>query len=785
MTDSNVLRFTELFPGLDRAYGTYVLNGEVRADGKKEGDGDTRRHPVTYELWQAHLSGKRSLGIVPIRDGDTAVFGAVDIDVYQDFDLLAIVHKLTEQSIPALTLRSKSGGAHIYLFASEPIEAKVMRARLQEIAAISGHPKAEIFPKQDALTSADDCGSWINMPYFNGVAGGRYALGEDGRPLSPEEFLDSAESLRRPLAWFEREIPIPKAQGSANKVTRTRAEKPYQRSAELGNRVNYLGSELGRFIHATPDVGDSTITAYIEEMLSKCKPKLPTAEESSERRRLLTRAQRYKRVAAGQDQKEWRKYTELGNALRFLDWYGEDFRYNKTAGSWLIWNGRAWVKDDRGSAEKEMGHLSDILLTVDLPRAGGDQQQRKSVLNWHKSSQSSRGVVAALQQASVQQQVAVLSSDLDSDNYLLNCLNGTVDLRTGELRAHNPEDLITRCCPVEYHQDATLPEWESFLRTATQDDEEIINFLQRAAGYSLTGSTAEEKLFFLHGPGNSGKTTFLEALGSVLGNYGSTANFQSFLEKKHEGIPNDIARLDGPRFVCASETRRNTKLDTGVIKSLTGGDKITARFLRAEFFEFHPRFKLWLCANDAPEIASDDDGMWRRVVRVPFDYVVPEEKRDKRVKQRLCDPKIAGPAILAWAVRGCLAWQTEQKLTVPARLKTATAEYRHENDPLKDFLEERCVLDSKSELPCIDLYNTFKYWSQDCRGDYRPMDFGRFGSMLKKRGLPSKTKNIKGRSVRVYVGVAYRVNEPEILGPRALPPAQSTLEAAWGESRAA
>jgi putative DNA primase/helicase len=308
--------------------------------------------------------------------------------------------------------------------------------------------------------------------------------------------------------------------------------------------------------------------------------------------------------------------------------------------------------------------------------------------------------------------VVVSARALDADPWLLNVENGTVDLRTGELREHRRDDLITKLSPVRYVPGAQSPLWDAFLARVTGEDEELQAFLQRAVGYSLTGVAHEEKLFFAHGPAASGKSTFLEAIKAVLGEYTATADFETFLKKKGDsGVRNDVARLAGIRVTVGIEVERGKQLAEGLVKSLTGGDTVTARHLYKDFFEFVPQFTLWLAANDRPRVSAADSGIWRRIVQVPFTETIPEPERDPTLKQRLqADPDIQ-TAILAWAIEGCRAWQ-EQGLNIPERVKLYTEEYREENDPFADFFDERCLFEPTALVRRSELRRAYEQWAR-------------------------------------------------------------------------
>ncbi|HEX03559.1 MAG TPA: hypothetical protein ENH10_00160, partial [Bacteroidetes bacterium] len=383
---------------------------------------------------------------------------------------------------------------------------------------------------------------------------------------------------------------------------------------------------------------------------------------------------------------EWRQHrhyphTDYGNAERLVAQHGSDLRFCNSQKSWYVWDGIRWVEDSTGAVMRKA--KATVRAIVKEAEGVQDREKREDILNWMLRSESVQRLKAMKDLAGSEEAVAAKIDKFDPDPWLLNVDNGTIDLRTGKLQFHDRSNMITKLAPVCWNGLAErLPLWERFLNESTDGDKDLQTFLQRAVGYSLTGDTGEDKLFFVHGPGASGKSTFIEAVKNMMGNYCATADFETFLKRSSTGSPrNDIARLVGSRFVASIEVDEGKKLAEGLIKSITGGDQITARFLFREAFEFLPEFKLWLVANDAPDVKAGDDAMWRRILRVPFEQVVPKAKRDPQIKAQLRNPEIAGPAILAWAVQGCLDWQ-KKGLQIPASVTNATEEYRQEMNPL-------------------------------------------------------------------------------------------------------
>jgi putative DNA primase/helicase len=436
------------------------------------------------------------------------------------------------------------------------------------------------------------------------------------------------------------------------------------------------------------------------------------------------------------------RLTDVGNARRLVAAYGAELRYCAAWKKWLVWDGRRWTRDDRQVVREHAKAITSAMLHEASALPTGDLQ--KAIAEHALRSQKVDRLRGMIELAQSDPAVALVPAQFDVDPWLLTVNNGTLDLRTGHLREHRREDLITKLAPVTYDPAATSDVWTSFLADAMQDNAELIAFLQRCVGYSLTGTTGEEVLFFLHGPQASGKSTFAEAIKATFGDYQRTTDFETFLQKRGDrGIPNDIAALAGARLVVSIEMADGKRLAEGLIKQLTGGDTVSARFLHAEFFDFVPQFKLWLAANDAPRVRHSDGAIWRRILRIPFEHTVPEEDRDPAVKATLRDPARGGPAILAWAVAGCLAWHQE-RLRIPDEVRAATASYRAEQDPLRDFWADCCVFEADAWTASKALYDAYRAWA-DQNGIRDPFGTRAFGAeLLEHRCTQEKRKQVRG-----------------------------------------
>jgi putative DNA primase/helicase len=406
--------------------------------------------------------------------------------------------------------------------------------------------------------------------------------------------------------------------------------------------------------------------------------------------------------------------TDLGNARRLVSLFGSKIRYCFDWGQWLIWNDIRWQSDRTGEIER-LAKKAALRIYDELSKIKSDDA-RKKLESWANKSESKRAIKDMIDLARSEPGIPITSDELDANPFQLNCLNGTVDLRTGELHPHRREDLITKLAPVEYDQEAYDHTWEKVLRESTDGNIELQELMQRAFGYSTTGDTSEEVLFLIHGPAATSESTIIEAIKATLGDYAMTADFESFIKRRDVGGPrNDIARLAGSRLVVSIEVDEGKQLAEGLVKMITGSDTITARKLYQESFEFKPTFKLVLVANHAPKVDPDDDAMWRRICVIPMDCQVPKELRDPKVKAHLTDPTKAGPAILQWLLKGCLDWQRE-RLKIPAVVQQATDEYRSSQDSFGDFISDCCILEPDAWVSSEALRAAHKTWSREHEG---------------------------------------------------------------------
>jgi putative DNA primase/helicase len=437
------------------------------------------------------------------------------------------------------------------------------------------------------------------------------------------------------------------------------------------------------------------------------------------------------------------RLTEAGAAERFARLHGDDVRYDHRRSRWLHWQSHRWAPD----ADEEVKRLALLFartwqrdaLDIDEP------ERRKAALAAAVRLERRQALVSMLEFAAALKPIADAGDGWDRDPWLLGVPNGVVDLRTGMLRDGHPGDRITMQAGTPYDPTATCDRWTDFIAEIFAGCDELVTFVQRAIGYSLTGDTSEQVLFLGYGKGANGKGTLTQTLAHLLGDYAYAMPFSTVELHQRSAIPNDLAALFNRRFVSASETNDGTRLNESRVKALTGCDPITARFLHAEFFTFQPVAKYWLSVNHKPVVRDDSYAFWRRLRLIPFTQTFTI---DKSLGPRLRDE---APGILAWCVRGCLAWQ-QCGLEPPTVVTEATAAYEAESDPLRDFVDAELEQQPESQIHASDLYDTYCQWAKEHGLTERErMTATMFG---RKMGERFPFKRINGR--KVYLDVARR-----------------------------
>lgn len=433
-----------------------------------------------------------------------------------------------------------------------------------------------------------------------------------------------------------------------------------------------------------------------------------------------------------------RPLTDIGNAERLVDRHGDDLRFVPQLG-WLAWDGDRWKLDEDGEPMRRAQETArSIQHEADT---AGDNDLRKALRRHAAMSESRSRLEAALELATVDRRIVASPAALDADPWALNVSSGTLDLRTGRLRPHDRGDLITKLAPVLFDPDAIAPLWMSVVDRVSANDREWVAFLRRAIGYSLTGLTSEQVVFFCVGAGANGKSTLLESVRRLLGDYALHTAAETLIEQRRSSGPRpELVRLQGARLVTAAETSETAPLNEALVKQVTGGEPVTARAMYAKReIEFAPTFKLWLATNHAPKIRGADEGIWRRIHRVPFRVTIPEAERDAELGEKLAQEL---PGILTWALAGCLEWQST-RLDAPESVTSATAAYRAEMDDLGEFIDELCVVSDNAKVRTATLYTAYDSWAK--AAGMEPLPIETFGKRLGARGLqPGKVDGHRG-----------------------------------------
>ncbi len=441
-----------------------------------------------------------------------------------------------------------------------------------------------------------------------------------------------------------------------------------------------------------------------------------------------------------------RALTDIGNGERIIDQHGADLRYCHTLKSWLVWTGRHWSIDETAEIERRAKQVLTVSLFEEA-LAESDDERRAAILKHAYRSQSASKIRAALDMASSDIRIVVRTAELDVAAFLLNVENGTLNLRTGELRPHNRDDLITRIAPVKFDPTATCPLWDAALARWLPDIE-VRDYGQRLMGYSLTGDASEHIASFFIGPGANGKSVYLRTQLDLLGAYGLVAAADLLIVHRRSGgsASPEVAELVGRRLVAVLETDAGAPLHESRVKVLVGGDRMKGRALYAEYAEIDPTWTLVLATNHLPKISGTDEAIWRRIAIMPFDVIIPEAERDPQLVKRLAAER---SGILNWALAGCLEWQ-RGGLRLPDAVRMATAAYRAESDPMSEWLADCCEINPHARSTSVAL------WESYCAhaGGKPSLSRQAFGRRLRGLGLEESRDWMDGKTTRIRVGIS-------------------------------
>ena len=524
---------------------------------------------------------------------------------------------------------------------------------------------------------------------------------------TPRPFLEIVKALQLDS------VQLP-AKGKSKSSKLKRGSPPAQAandgSIPESGRNNTLMSMAGAMRNKA--MSETAINAALQaENLANCKPPLDPGEVSA----IATSVMRYE---AADSDKLLKSLTDTGNAARFSSRYADTVRYVFGMG-WVVWDKDRWRHD-------QVAHIMELAKalarTIHQEAAAIDKDDVSEAVRKHaKASLQAPKLKAMLELAQSEPLLVAQPLQLDARDMLLGVANGVVDLKTGKLQPAQRADLMTLHSPVMFDSAAQCPRFVAFINQVTGGDKQLANYLQRVVGYSLTGMTVEQCLFFLYGKGANGKSTFLNVVKALAGPDLARQTPCETLMVKRTSATNDIARLQNVRIVIANEVEDGSLLAESLIKNMTGGEAMAARFHYAEYFEFVPKFKLFIAGNHKPTIRGRDEGIWRRIRLVPFVVTIPPAQRDKHLQDKLFTEL---PGILNWAIKGCIAW-LKSGLAQPAIVTDAVNSYREEMDVIGQWVGECCTVGALLDCKAGEAYGSYKYWSE--QNGYKPMAAGTFG----------------------------------------------------------
>jgi putative DNA primase/helicase len=429
-------------------------------------------------------------------------------------------------------------------------------------------------------------------------------------------------------------------------------------------------------------------------------------------------------------------FSEDDLALRFAERHAPDLRYVAVWSEWLCWDGRQW-------------RIENTLRVFDLARIICREAAGECGKKLKKALTSAKTVAAIVTLARSDRRIAATSDQWDADPWLLNTPDGVVDLRTGRIRGHRAQEYMTRITAIGPHGDC--PKFKAFLERIMGGDEGLIAYLKPVFGYCLTGVTTEQALFFAHGAGSNGKTVLMSTMAGILGDYCLATPIETFTESRTERHPTELARMGGARLVTATETEGGRYWAESRLKEITGGERIAARFMRQDFFEFTPQFKPFISGNHRPRLRSVGLAMRRRVNMIPFLVAIPEDERDPELTVKL---KMEWRGILAWAIDGCLDWR-KRGLAPPEAVAKATDAYFASEDGYKDWIADRCEIVAGFWSSSSQLFASWRHWAE--KAGQPPGDNKRFREEMERLGFAHK-HNMKGN---FFVGLRIRQDPPE------------------------
>jgi len=670
-----VLEGKEIFPCRNNEKRPLTKNGHLDASSNKD---------VINDWWDIYPNAN-----IGLPTGETNNLIVIDVDIKNDAAGMQSLEQLQGEcgEFQTRVVHTPSGGLHYYFKYPKDVDAIKNRVNLR--------PGIDV--------RAD--GGYVLAP------GSKF----DGKPY---EYKDESKKIA--------ELP--------NKLLKmlTSDGQPYREfevaASDVVNGVEQGNRNISIFRLASKLRGDDVPREIAESQIilaaQNCIPPLSEAE-----------ALRCLESAYSLYQPNPKNPTDVGNSLRLVKLFGNNIRYVFEFNSWIYWNGVRWLTDNDGYMFRLAKETARSIAQEAANES--DESRRRTLMQHALKSENEQQLKSMIQVAKTEEGVTISQAELDQDKYLLGVPNGVVNLRTGGLMENSKNSMITKQAGTIYDPNAKCPRWLKFVDEITNGDKELANYLKRIVGYSLTGYTSEQKLFFLHGFGANGKSVFVGTIQDLLGDYAMQTPVSTIMTRGKGSINNDIARLRGARFVATTETEEGSRFNESEVKLITGGDVVAARFLHQNYFEYKPQFTLWISGNHKP-VTGDSYGIWRRLILIPFDVRFSGVKKDSALQDKLVKEELSG--ILNWAIEGCLEWQDEG-LETPQVIEDATKDYKTEMDRINSWMQDCCAdkASNRCSTSASDLYKSYKEWADD-NGEWR-MNQRILGTKLAERGYQKRRES--------------------------------------------
>lgn len=725
-------------------------------------------------LLNEHFEGKAHLGVYPLLPDATCHFVAGDFDNHSPDtnpsnpfdDAFKVSEAASKHGLTAYAFSSRSGaGCHVYIFFDAAIKAEKARKLFTCLLLESGldigprrtNSYDRMFPSQDRH-SGGELGNLIGIPFQGKCLENGYTQFIElptANPYDEQKQIEIFEKIVRVsekqvdelVKVFETKWPVQRHVtniGNIHSPAKTAKSFSLPDIIPTGQRNTTLfkltSSLLGKGLS-----NEAIVRAVEAENQLKCNPPLPGDEVERIVEGVISR---YEAGTLSGASKGY-ALTDVGNSERFVSQHTGHVIHNHTTKQWYLWDGMRFKVDEKCQVTQKA-----IATVRSIPVEAKDcnEEAKKKILKHAENSEKASRIDAMLTLSKGSPGIPVVQKNLDTDKLLINCQNGVIDLSSGDLLPHDQKYLMTKLVPAVYDKKAQCPKWLAFLDRIFAGKKDLIKYLQRVIGVCLTGEILQA-IFILHGEGANGKSTFLDVIRRLLGDYAQQADFRTFLEDKNQGIREDLASLAGARFVTACESDKGKHLSEATVKQITGGDLIRARFLYANSFQFMPTFKIFLATNHRPSIDGTDHGIWRRVKLIPFDVKIPDNEKIENFAETLFEER---QGILAWAVEGFLKYRSEG-LQEPLEVQVATQDYKDENDPLIEFIEECCCLDEQLKVEPKDVFCAYgKYCSSNTT--VKTLRKQEFYAKIRERGI-KQTKS--GPTWWLGIGLKPPVEIPE------------------------